>query len=339
MPHSTNDERSPSARRHFGGHPIVRWGARSIVAAGVLLLAAAESMAAPIQHAIGIPTIYEARDVDTLLDIARTYDVGYVEIRVANPNLDPWMPGAGSLINIPTQHLLPAGLRRGIVINLPELRLYYFPPRAATPLSFPIGIGDEGKETPVGHTTIARKAVRPTWIPTRSEHDEDPELPNIVPPGPDNPMGDYALYLARKGYAIHGTNKPYSIGRRDSHGCIRMYPEDIKALFKLVSIGTSVTIIDTPVKLGWVGDVLYLEVHPQQSDADAIETDGYPTSIPDLAAVNALIKATAAGHVNEVDWDAVLTTELERTGMPMPITNTSAERLRLKPSYSIDVRQ
>jgi L,D-transpeptidase ErfK/SrfK len=152
-------------------------------------------------------------------------------------------------------------------------------------------------------------------------------------------MGDYALYLARKGYAIHGTDKPYSIGRRDSHGCIRMYPDDIKALFKLVAIGTPVTIIDTPVKLGWIGDVLYLEIHPEQSDADAIETDGRPTSIPDLSGVDALIKAAAGPRVNEVDWDAVLTTELERTGMPTPVMNTPAEHLHLRPSYSIDIRQ
>jgi L,D-transpeptidase ErfK/SrfK len=323
----------------LGGHPIIPWQTRSIAAAGILLLATPQLWAASILPIIGIPTVYEAHEEDTLLDVARTYDVGYVEIRTANPNLDPWMPGAGSLINVPTQHLLPAGPRRGIVINLSELRLYYFPPRAAAPLSFPIGIGDEGKETPVGHTTIARKAVHPTWIPTRSEHDEDPELPNIVPPGPDNPMGNYALYLARKGYAIHGTNKPYSIGRRDSHGCIRMYPEDIEALFKRVAIGTPVAIIDAPVKLAWVIDVLYLEIHPQQSDADTIEVNGRPKSILDPAEVDALIKATAGARVNEVDWDAVLTTELERTGMPTPITNAPVEHLRLRPSYSIDIRQ
>jgi L,D-transpeptidase ErfK/SrfK len=159
---------------------------------------------------IGVPSFHTVTESDTLLDIAREYDLGYVEVRAANPGVDPWLPSAGNTLTLPRQHVLPDAPRRGIVINLPELRLYYFPARGA-PSSFPIGIGGEGRETPVGHTTIARKRIHPTWTPTKSEREEDPDLSASVPPGPDNPMGDRALYLGWTGYAIHGTDKPYSI--------------------------------------------------------------------------------------------------------------------------------
>lgn len=267
---------------------------------------------------IDIPTFVVTRTQDTLLDIARSYDVGYVEIRAANPGVDPWLPGTGKTIAVPTQHILPDAPRRGIVINLPELRLYYFPADGGMPRSFPIGIGGEGMETPVGHTEIIRKQLHPVWIPTRAEREEDSDLPARVDPGPDNPMGDQALYLGWAGYAIHGTNRPYSIGRRDSHGCIRLYPEDILALYKMVRIGTPVMVVNQPAKAGWSGDELYLEVHPSQSDADAIEAGGTPA--PGAVDADELVAVAAGTKEGQLDWYAIHLAEERRDGLPVQVT-------------------
>ena len=207
---------------------------------------------------------------------------------------------------------------QGIVINLPELRLYDYS-ASGPPRSFPLGIGGEGKETPLGRTQVARKTANPTWYPTKSEHEEDPDLPAVVPPGPDNPMGELAIYLAWKGYAIHGTNKPYSIGRRDSHGCIRMLPEDVAVLYKLVGPGTPVTVVDQPVKLGWSGGELFLEVHPTQRDVDDIEETGRPSLlvVPDI---ERMVMETAKADAARVDWYTVGLVAQKRTGIPVQIT-------------------
>jgi L,D-transpeptidase ErfK/SrfK len=267
---------------------------------------------------IGIPELYETQSQDTLLDIARDHDLGYVEIRAANPGIDPWLPGAGKLLTLPSQHVLPDAPRRGIVINLPELRLYYYPP-TGEPRSFPIGIGDEGWETPVGRTEIAEKRTHPTWVPTKSEHQEDPDLPPSIGPGPDNPMGDHALYLGWTGYAIHGTNKPYSIGRRDSHGCIRLYPQDIDWLYHAVAIGTRVTVVNQPAKVGWSAGELYLEVHPTQEDADALEAEGTPRST-EAADADGLVTKAAGEDLPRIDWYAVHLAELRRDGVAVQVT-------------------
>jgi len=273
---------------------------------------------APAGDVIGIPQIFVTRSQDTLLDIARDHDIGYVEMRAANPGIDPWLPGEGKLLTLPSQHVLPAAPRRGIVINLAELRLYYYPP-GGEPRSFPIGIGGEGKETPVGHTGIADKRVHPTWVPTKSEHAEDPDLPPSVGPGPDNPMGDYALYLGWKGYAIHGTNKPYSIGRRDSHGCIRLYPEDIDWLFHKVVPGTPVTVVNQPAKVGWSAGELYLQVHPTQEDADTIETEGTLRSTEATDADDLVVRA-AGGDAMRLDWYTIHLAETRRDGVAVQVT-------------------
>lgn len=272
---------------------------------------------APTDDVIGLPTLYVTVEKDTLLDVARSYDLGYVEIRAANPGIDPWLPGAGKTLKLPTQHVLPDAPHRGIVINLPELRLYYFPAQGA-PVSFPIGIGGEGKETPLGQTRVVAKRTHPTWIPTKSEHEENPDLPAVVPPGPDNPMGDYALYLGWQGYAIHGTDRPYSIGRRDSHGCIRLYPEDIEKLFHLVAVGTPVAVVDQPAKAGWAGGMLYLEVHPEVSDADSIESQGKPRSSAPVDAKAVVLKA-AGEKANDLDWHRIGLAERQRSGIAVPV--------------------
>jgi L,D-transpeptidase ErfK/SrfK len=291
---------------------------RLVLIPAIVLLAMAARPPAPAPQLIGIPTIYVTREPDTLLDIARDYDVGYVEIRAANPGIDPWMPGEGTKVVVPTRHVLPDAPRRGIVINLPELRLYYFPPKGE-PRSFPIGIGGEGKETPVGRTVVAAKRLHPVWVPTRSEHEEDPDLPASIGPGPDNPMGERALYLGWPGYAVHGTNKPYSIGRRDSHGCIRLYPEDIAWLFQAVAIGTPVTVVNQPAKVGWSGGELYLEVHPTQQDADALEAEGAPRSPLAIDADDLVLKAAGADS-DRLDWYTIHLAETRRDGVAVQVT-------------------
>ncbi|MCE9650088.1 MAG: L,D-transpeptidase family protein [Parvibaculum sp.] len=272
---------------------------------------------------VGLQTIYETRTEDTLPDIALRFDLGYVEIRIANPGIDPWLPGGGKWLSLPTQHIIPQAARRGIVINLPELRLYYFASDGQI-MSFPLGIGREGKETPLGTTAVRRKRAGPTWIPTASEHAENPDLPAQVPPGPDNPMGEFALYLGWPGYAIHGTNKPYSIGRRDSHGCIRLYPQDIDTLFKNVPEGTPVTVVNEPVKAGWSDGVLYIEVHPYQADADAIETEGKPRTAATID-IDEMVISTAGDAVDRIDWGAVEKAKKDRTGMPVRIFLPAAQ--------------
>jgi len=297
----------------------VKWRICVSIAAAVASQGAHAATGAPRQDVIGIPSAYVTRHSDTLLDVAHDHDVGYVEIRAANPGIDPWLPGEGKTLVLPTQHVLPDAPRRGIVINLPELRLYYFPPGGGEPRSFPIGIGGEGKETPVGRTQIAGKRIHPTWVPTKSEHEEDPDLPPSIGPGPDNPMGDYALYLRWSGYAIHGTNKPYSIGRRDSHGCIRLYPDDIEWLFRQVGVGTPVTVVNQEAKVGWSGSELYLEVHPTQEDADALESEGAPRSSIGADADDLVIKA-ARIDAARLDWYTIHLAEMRRNGLPVQIT-------------------
>lgn len=280
----------------------------------------AASASASAGDLIGEPTAALTDQDETLLDVAHRHDIGYIEIRIANPSVDPWLPGAGRWINVPSQHILPNALRRGIVVNLAELRLYYFPFGQRAPLSFPIGIGDEGKETPTGRTQVDSRRPNPTWIPTASEHAEDPDLPSMVRPGPDNPMGDFALYLGWKGFVIHGTNKPYSIGRRDSHGCIRMYPDDIRTLYRLVRPGTPVTVINQPVKTGWQDHELYLEIHPDVADADIIESGGTPQQPAPMETEAMVRKAAGPREAARIDWDAVLAAALERNGIPVRVT-------------------
>lgn len=204
---------------------------------------------------------------ESLIELARKYGLGYHEIVAANPGTDAFVPGEGKSVTIPTTWILPdTGPNDGIVINLSEMRLYFFSKQSAGIVrTFPIGIGSEGNETPVGVFTIVEKKEKPAWYVPESIRKEKPELPAVVPPGPNNPLGSHALRLSARSILIHGTNRPYAVGRKASHGCIRMYPEDIPKLFQIVPNGTRVAIIRQPVKVGAMDDQVFLEVHKDQN--------------------------------------------------------------------------
>ncbi|MBT0653204.1 L,D-transpeptidase family protein [Geomobilimonas luticola] len=241
----------------------------SLMLLTLLLLAfhsPASGAAYPRQALIGLPSRHAVEPNESLMEIARRYDVGYNEIIAANPGLDPFIPPTGTSVTLPTSWLLPAAANgEGIVINLSELRLYLLFTTAGTGLvaTFPIGIGSEGHETPTGTFNIREKIVNPPWHVPPSIRKERPELPPVIPSGPDNPLGSHALRLSADGILIHGTNRPWGTGREVSHGCIRLYPEDIPRLFRLVRVGTPVTIVREPVKIGEREGRVYLEVHDE----------------------------------------------------------------------------
>lgn len=228
------------------------------------------------QSVVGEPQVVFTREQDTLSDLAREYGLGYDEIVTANPGIDPWLPGQNTPIVLPTQYVLPNVPKEGVVLNIATKRLFYYPEAAEDEqrqvLTYPIGIGRVGWETPLGATKVVSKARDPSWwVPAsvRREHAEmgDP-LPAVVPPGPDNPLGTRVLKLEIPGYLIHGTNQPYGVGMRVSHGCIRLYPENIELLYALVPVGESVMIINEPYQMGQQDGVLYFEAHtPLKDDA------------------------------------------------------------------------
>lgn len=226
------------------------------------------------QTVVGEPQVVFTTETDTLSDLARAYGLGYDEIIAANPGINPWLPGTNTPILLPTQFVLPNAPQRGVVLNIATKRLFYYPEpaegEAREVLTYPIGIGRVGWETPLGETTVVSKAKDPSWWPpasVRSEHAEmgDP-LPAVVPPGPDNPLGTRVLKLDMPGYLIHGTNQPYGVGMRVSHGCIRLYPENIEALYPLVPVGEPVMIVNEPYLFGVRDDVLYFEAHAPLED-------------------------------------------------------------------------
>ena len=257
----------------------------------------------------------------TLSDQARNYNVGFNEIRLANTGIDPWLPQNNSKILLPTQHLLPDTERKGIVLNVPEMRLYYYPEPAdeqvPVVVTHPISIGRGDWETPLGKTRIINKKVNPDWRPPesiRKEHLADGDyLPEVVPAGPDNPLGDFALRLNIPGYLIHGTNKPYGIGMRVTHGCVRMYPEDIAEIFNQVEINTTVNIIHQPYKFGWYLDTLYLEAHP------LVDKDN--NFVKDLASLYMAVQKInrELGEAMEVDWQDALKIASTPSGIPTPV--------------------
>lgn len=237
-------------------------------------------------NAIGTVQVIEANEQDTFSDIARSYGLGYDELKYANPGVDPWLPGAGTRIVLPTRFVLPDAPREGVVLNIAAKRLFYFHPREAGELqkvtTYPIGIGREGWATPVGQSKVIAKATDPAWyVPAsvRKEHREkgDP-LPAVVGPGPDNPLGRHVLKLDMPGYLLHGTNQPYGVGMRVSHGCVRLYPEHIERLYSAVGIGVPVSLVNQPVLAGWQGEAFFIKAFPVLADDERA-----PEALQDIA--------------------------------------------------------
>lgn len=296
--------------------------ARLLVLVAAVVGAAQTPLAAPTEI-VGRIGVHFVKKGETLLDIARANGLGILELMAANRSVDPWIPQGGQLILLPLRRILPSAPRRGIVINLAERRLYFFATDTAKVRSWPIGIGRLGFTTPLGETHVVRKKVDPTWYPTEETRAENPELPTAVPGGPDNPLGRRALYLNWPQFAIHGTNRPWGIGRRVSRGCIRLYPEDIEVLFDLTEVGTVVTVVDQAAKLAWDQNNLYLEIHPSRAQLDALEETGSFDAEP-LGGLLGLIEEAAGDQAYRLDLDAISRAERERRGMPAVITYTQA---------------
>ena len=289
---------------------------------GAPLSAVKEFALAPGQTVIGETRQYVVREGDLFPDIARRLGIGYTALVAANPGVDPWAPGVGRSITIASHHILPKVPQRGIVINLAQWRLFYFPPDSDRVETFPLGLGQIGKATPLGITRVVRKEPHPTWYPPASIRAEKPNLPTSVPPGPDNPLGAFALHLGWKNYLIHGTNKPDGVGRNVSHGCIRMYPEDIERLFGEVSVGTPVRTVNEPATAGWVGDRLYLAVYPSKTQTEELDI-AHPVSHDPARGVRAVVGAAAGKYAEVVEWRTVDMAAKERTGMAVIVADRS----------------
>lgn len=301
---------------------------RGVLAA--LLLAAAGAPAASAVFELradgggvfGRVEAIETRYEDTLIELARRYSLGYEELTRVNPGVDPWLPGEGTRVLIPGQRLLPPGPREGIVVNLPEHRLYYFPKprRGEKPvvMTFPVSVGKMDWRTPLGTTRIVDKRRNPSWYPpesVRREHAKRGErLPAVVPPGPANPLGAHAMRLGIPGgaYLIHGTNNPDAVGMAVTHGCLRMYPEDIAKLFEAVPVGTPVALISEPIKLAVVDGEVWLEVHPP------VDSEGQSME-PDLADFERRLDAALGPLEVAIHWDRAIETLKEARGIPTVI--------------------
>jgi len=261
---------------------------------------------------IGSVQTYTVKHDESLIEIARKYGLGYQEIVNANPDLDPFVPGVGVSVEIPTAWILPDVTRyEGIIINLSEMRLFYFFKRKGSNLvmTFPIGIGKEGFNTPLGTFSIMEKKVDPVWYVPESIQKEKPELPKVVPPGPDNPLGSHAMRLSKGDILIHGTNKPWGVGRKFSHGCIRLYPEDIPKLFHLVFKGTRVTIVRQPVKVGERGGKVFIEA---SNDADDKKMNYFDEAVSLLRKKNLL---------KNISIEKLYEALREKNGVPVDILN------------------
>jgi L,D-transpeptidase ErfK/SrfK len=281
----------------------------------------------PDQDLVGALQVTKSTKEDTLSDIARRFNVGYEEIVRANPKVDPWIPGEGTQIVVPSQFIIPNAPREGIVINVPQMRLFYFPPvkkgEEQVVYTHPIGIGRVGWATPQGTTKVMRRTKDPTWRPTPSiikEHKEErgEDLPKVVGPGPDNPLGRYAFYLGWPSYMIHGTNKPAGVGLRSSHGCIRLYPEDIELLFSMVPVGTKVTVVNEPFVFGFQDDKLYLQAFDVLED----DTRDWKKAQKKLVtkSLGADIQKELKKRNEEISWDLVASVGHDPRGIPLVIS-------------------
>jgi L,D-transpeptidase ErfK/SrfK len=282
---------------------------------------------------IGELQVTHARYEDTLPDIARRFNLGFDELVNANPGVDPWLPGEGTRIVLPTQFVLPDAPLEGVVVNLAALRMFYFPKPAKdgqrVVITYPIGIGKVGWATPAGTTKIVTKRKDPYWTPpasVRKEHaaEGDP-LPARVPPGPDNPLGNRAMNLGWPSYLIHGTNKPAGVGLRASHGCIRMYPEDVMALFDMVAVGTKVTVVNQPIVYRWHGDSLYVQSYPPHEELLEAKARKKGAKAPSVHthlddALAAKMRKLAEPQGATIDWTVTDQVISDSRGVAMPVS-------------------
>jgi L,D-transpeptidase ErfK/SrfK len=276
---------------------------------------------------VGQVQVTHASKDDTLPDIARRFDIGYEEIVRANPGVDPWIPGADREVVVPTRFVLPDAPREGIVINVAAMRLFYFPPhRKGEPqevYTHPIGIGKVGWSTPEGVTQVIAHVKDPVWHPSQAlrvdhRNDNGEDLPAVVPPGPDNPLGKYEFRLGWASYLIHGTNKPYGVGLRSSHGCVRLYPEDIEKLFGMVPNGASVRVVNQPFVLGWHGGEVYLQAYTVLED-DSRNWQGAQKKL--LArALTPRLQGELKSSGSSVDWQNVSSVTHAPRGIPVSVS-------------------
>lgn len=264
---------------------------------------------------IGRLAVIRLEKGDTLPDIARHFSLGINAISAANPKVDVWVPEAGERIMLPLSFILPDAPRKGIVINLAAMRLFQFKgdSKSLAVSTYPLGVGTIERPSPMGQMYVARKVTRPTWhVPASIAEDHrkkgDP-LPAKVLPGPQNPLGEYALYLSKSTYLIHGTNKPASIGLKATNGCIRLYPEDVKKLYENTPVKTPVNIVNQPYLLGQCNGVVYMEVHAPPEDLDAVEFDKIYTKFRNIE--------KESGRT--LDWSKVKRVLAEARGIPVPI--------------------
>ncbi|MEW6720599.1 MAG: L,D-transpeptidase family protein [Thermodesulfobacteriota bacterium] len=267
------------------------------------------------EDVIGRPAVVRIEKDDTLPDIARHFSLGIKEISAANPKVDVWVPEAGERVVLPLSFILPDAPRKGIVVNLASMRLFQYK-EDGTSLSvttYPVGIGTDERPTPTGRMHVVRKAARPTWhVPSSIAADHRKKgdiLPKTVPPGPENPLGEYALYLNKGSYLIHGTNKPASIGLTATNGCLRLYPENIKALFDDTPVKTPVLIVDQPYLVGQRNGVLYLEAHGPADESGALESEK----------LHKKLRAIEKQAARAIDWKKVKEVQAEARGIPVPI--------------------
>jgi len=256
---------------------------------------------------------------DTLPDIARHYSLGLNGVTATNPGVDIWVPEAGERIMLPLSFILPDAPRKGIVINLAAMRLFQFKgdSESLAVLTYPVGVGTEERPSPMGQMHVERKVIRPTWhVPVsiaKDHRNKGDLLPATVLPGPQNPLGEYALYLSKPSYLIHGTNKPASIGLRATNGCIRLYPENVKKLYENTPVKTSVSIVNQPYLLGRRNGVVYLEVHAPLENLDAAEFDKIYAKLRNIE--------NESGRT--LDWSKVKKVLVEARGIPVPIFEIS----------------
>ena len=264
---------------------------------------------------IGRLAVVRLEKGDTLPDLARHFSLGLTALSAANPGVDVWVPEAGKRVMLPLSFILPDAPRKGIVINLATMRLFHFKGNSKSLVvsTYPVGVGTEERPTPTGQMHVERKATRPTWhVPVSIAEDHrkkgDP-LPAEVPPGPENPLGDRALYLSKAGYLIHGTNKPASVGLKATNGCMRLYPENVKRLYEETPVNTPVVIVNQPYLLGLRDRVVYLEAHTPLDGSGAVE----------LEKIEAKLRNFEKRSGRTLDWRKIKAVQAEARGLPVPI--------------------